>query len=109
MVYRRKSLEESRPPRTPPQPPAASRLRTASSLVALITLGVAFAFAGPADKLPPDPVENFNKALQLEKSDTLSARIDAPAMKFALEFRRKNLRAAARELKSLSDVAAALL
>lgn len=60
-----------------------------------------------------DPVEQFRQALQLEnnKSITYKSRIenDDKALDYALEFRRKNLEAAARNLKTTSDLSRALL
>src|SRR5262245_29887719 len=92
-----------------PPHPKAPRLRTALRLAVLAGLVAVAGLVAAGDKLPPDPVEEFNRALQLEKSDSLDARLEGGAKKLAIDFRRKNLRRAAKGLRSLSDVASALL
>jgi len=95
--------------RHPQDTPTRSRSRAALSFVVLAGLAAAAGAVAGADKLPVDPVEEFSKALQLEKSDSLDARLEGKAKKLALDFRKKNLRRAAKQLRSLSDVASALL
>jgi HEAT repeat protein len=72
----------------------------------VVVLGRAEGFG---DKLSADPIEEFHKALQLEKSDSLDNRLEGRARKLALDFRKKNLNRAAANLRSLSDIAQALL
>lgn len=72
-------------------------------------IGLASRAGGFADKLPSDPVEAFHKALQLEKADSLVARLEGKARENALAFRKKNLERAAAQLTSLGDIAQALL
>src|SRR5438128_2378702 len=90
-------------------PPAPSRLRAARNLAVLAGLLAGLAAVGAADKLPQDPIDNFNKALQTEKSDSLDARLEGRALKLAVDFRRKNLTRASKDLRTLSDVSQALL
>jgi HEAT repeat protein len=91
-------------------PRSPRRLRAALGLAVLAGLVVILGRAeGFADKLPPDPIEEFHKALQLEKSDSLDNRLEGRSRKLALDFRKKNLNRAADNLRSLSDVAQALL
>ena len=86
------------------------RLRAALGLAVLAGLVVILGRAeGFADKLPADPVEEFHKALQLEKSDSLDNRLEGRARKLALDFRKKNLNRAAANLRTLSEIAEALL
>ena len=72
-------------------------------------VGSAFGFG---EKIPPDAVEEFTCAWVREKFGSLEARLDVEnnkAREYALAFRRAELERLAKELKSLNDLARALV
>ncbi|MFO0925497.1 MAG: HEAT repeat domain-containing protein [Gemmataceae bacterium] len=81
--------------------------------VALL-VAAALAWRVPAVQAQPlgeDPVEQFRQALLLEENKSLRYKneLDEDGLQFALEFRERNLKQAAANLKNLSQLARALL
>jgi HEAT repeat protein len=100
---------------TVPWPRSALR-RSAGLLILAGLITLASRADGFGEKLPPDPVEEFQKGLQLEKADTLVEKGDAldqrllgKAQANALAFRKMNLQKVANKLKSLNQIAEVLL
>jgi HEAT repeat protein len=89
--------------------PPRSALGRVACFAALLLLSVV-AWPGPASgqRLPPDPVEPFRDAVKLEQSRAGSPSLDDQA-KVVLDFRRKNLKAAADRVRKASDLSRALL
>src|SRR5262245_20950304 len=82
-------------------------------LLPLLGLAVVAGLLAPAaarpERLADDPVEKFKQALTLEYNKSYQATLRGPALRLALEHRRKQLKEAAKNVKSLSDLSQALL
>jgi HEAT repeat protein len=97
-----------------PIPSSRERLRLGLGFAVLAgLLGLAGSVAGFGDKIPPDPVKEFEKALEREKTGSLEARRDDEdgkiAREAALKFRRAELKRTSDKLTTLDDIARALL
>ncbi|MFO0877487.1 MAG: HEAT repeat domain-containing protein [Gemmataceae bacterium] len=99
-------------PATPSRPDRLLRWLV-QGLVLTLALVLHPATRLPAGPFTRDPVDQFRQALLLEqnKSITYKSRLDVDdkALDLALDFRRRNLEQAARDLKTTSDLSRALL
>src|SRR5260370_39875405 len=87
-----------------PPGPVLGRVGWSAALLLLTFLG--WPGRVPGQPLPEDPVEPFREALKLEQNRSVS---DDDARKLVLNFRSKNLKAAAARIRTASDLSRALL
>jgi HEAT repeat protein len=92
-------------------PPTPTRLRPAAWALVAVLAALAGAGRAAARPLPPDPVEEFRKALRLEQNPGYKGALEdnKAELERVLAFRRRNLKRAADNLKSLTDLSRALL
>ncbi len=81
--------------------------------VVLVGAAVALSERAGAERLPPDPVEQFRQALKLEQAPDYKFELEkdekGEALKRVLAFRKKNIEAASRRLTGITDLSRALL
>lgn len=94
------------PPRISPRRVSLTRVLILTAAALLGTTGLA-----SAQRFPEDPIEAFRDALLLEENKSLRYKsdLDEDGLRLALEFREENLKKAAANLKTLSQLARALL